>query len=774
VSTIKSQFKNSDESIKEADANFKAGKFAEAEPLYLLALVLLERQYPEEHTEVLSVMEKLGDTFYASEKWKDAAPVYRRLVGIREKVNGPTQQTVSALFKLSKTYERLNQIDEAETNYKRAVKLGEDTQGHLFANLLDAYAAMLRRNSRNLEEASQLEERAKKRREQVIANQAAAKAAQEAAAQAAAEAAAQEEVAPEVEEPVAAAQAEPAQAEHHAAAAAAHEESTEQDDGVGYTKEQLAALDAVDHVEEEKPYSPGDLDSIKAPSESAGFDKSALEAIKGPEDKKNGSSEPTGKGFNLSDLDAIKAPGEGKGSSPTRSLLGRSSTKTEAEPARSDNVSSAPAAESGTPGKNYNLTDLESIKTPSVPPPDLAAVQGKTGSHAPLPPQPPPPPVVTTTGENEVDYAENRKALSATRTGLARVQATESPASKKRTVLVVLVVLLLGGWIAYLAKTLFAQGIATSPAQQQQQSSAFAGKTYSTADHNQQLQLNEGNGGDLKAYDKHYNVIYQVWTGSVSDEIAAMRGDFDSFNKWLQTCDEGLRTQDGSTFYASDTVDSQILDQMWEMATAAQRYYEAVGRYPAHGLLDPPRLRQLDPKLTYENVITHARAVPLIIQLPWPMGENPGRPQDKTELEKTFDKGTLWNPQLQNLPGEIDCAQLGWPKVPFADDWNKHGGSTMDTFLIRGCDHNGKPFQALGGNAFIISLKKGQNCTPETAPSIAPPTSTETLKIIIGSGAQFNKFAIMAKYIGMLLVTVLLIIGIWKRGQIQHWLENLK
>jgi len=773
VSTIKSQFKNSDESIKEADANFKAGKFAEAEPLYLLALVLLERQYPEEHTEVLSVMEKLGDTFYASEKWKDAAPVYRRLVGIREKVNGPTQQTVSALFKLSKTYERLNQIDEAETNYKRAVKLGEDTQGHLFANLLDAYAAMLRRNSRNPEEASQLEERAKKRREQVIANQAAAKAAAEAAAQAAAEAAAQEELAPEVEEPVAAAQAEPAQAEHHAAAAAAQEESIEQDDGVGYTKEQLAALDAVDHVEEEKPYSPGDLDSIKAPAESGGFDKSSLDAIKGPEDKKNGSSEPTGKGFNLSDLDAIKAPGEGKGSSPTRSLLGRSSSKADAEPVKADNAATVPPGETETPRKNYNLTDLESIKTPSVPPPDLAAVQGKTGSHAPLPPQPPPPPpTVTTTGENEVDYAENRKALSATRTGLARVQATESPASKKRTVLVVVVVLLLGGWIAYLAKTLFAQGI-TSPAQQAQQTTAYAGKTYTTADHNQELQFNEGNSGDLKSNDKHYNVFYQVWTGSITDEIAAMRGDLDNF-RWLQTCEEGLKWSDGSIFYSPDSVDAQILDQMWEMASAAQRYYDAVGRYPAHGLLDPPRLRQLDPKLTYENPITHARAVPLIIQLTWPMGENPGRPQDKTELEKTFDKGTLWNPQLQNLPGEIDCAQLGWPKVPNADDWNKHGGSTMDTFLVRGCDHNGKPFPALGGNVFIISMKKGQNCTPETAPSIAPPTSTETLNLVIGNGPPFNKLGLMAKYIGMLLVTVLIIIGIWKRGQIKHWFENLK
>ena len=87
--------------------------------------MLLERSLPEDHPDVLSCMEKLGDTFYASEKFKDAAPVYRRLVGIREKNPTANHLTVSALFKLAKTHERLGQIDEAEEQYKRAVKLGE-------------------------------------------------------------------------------------------------------------------------------------------------------------------------------------------------------------------------------------------------------------------------------------------------------------------------------------------------------------------------------------------------------------------------------------------------------------------------------------------------------------------------------------------------------------------------------------------------------------------------------------------------------------------------
>lgn len=164
MSQIKSQFKPPDETLKEAEAKFKQGKFAEAEPLFLLALVLLERNLPEDHPDVLGCMEKLGDTFYASEKFKDAAPVYRRLVGIREKALGANQLTISALFKLAKTFERLAQPDEAEAHYRKAVQLGESISGPLYANLLDAYAAMLRRTGRSADEATRLETLAKQRR----------------------------------------------------------------------------------------------------------------------------------------------------------------------------------------------------------------------------------------------------------------------------------------------------------------------------------------------------------------------------------------------------------------------------------------------------------------------------------------------------------------------------------------------------------------------------------------------------------------------------------
>src|SRR5262249_18982945 len=118
----------------------------------------------EDHADVLYCMEKLGDTFYASEKFKDAQPVYRRLVTIREKSSGASQLTVSAMFKLAKVHERLNQHDEAEEHYKRAVKLGESTSGPLYPNLCDAFAGFLERTNRDVIEATRLRQLAKKRR----------------------------------------------------------------------------------------------------------------------------------------------------------------------------------------------------------------------------------------------------------------------------------------------------------------------------------------------------------------------------------------------------------------------------------------------------------------------------------------------------------------------------------------------------------------------------------------------------------------------------------
>lgn len=145
-------FTNTREAIERGDEFYKAGKFADAEPLYLLAMVLLVRKYEEDHEEVLSCMAKLGDAFIGSQKWKDAGPVFRRLAGIRAKVG---IEDGSSFYKLARVYDSLSDFQNAATNYQRAIALAEmHLQKSELADILDSYAASLTRNGRS--QAAQL------------------------------------------------------------------------------------------------------------------------------------------------------------------------------------------------------------------------------------------------------------------------------------------------------------------------------------------------------------------------------------------------------------------------------------------------------------------------------------------------------------------------------------------------------------------------------------------------------------------------------------------
>jgi tetratricopeptide (TPR) repeat protein len=165
----KNLFIGDQQALADADRLKAAGRFDDAMSLYLLALVLLERQHPEHHPEVLACMEKVGDIMYSLQMWKDAAPVYLRLEGILRGVSdsdvcAQLQRIVSVRFKLAKTFERAQAIDDALLWYEKAVEPAEQTKGHLYPNLLDSYAAFLRRFELELHKAQMMEGQADERR----------------------------------------------------------------------------------------------------------------------------------------------------------------------------------------------------------------------------------------------------------------------------------------------------------------------------------------------------------------------------------------------------------------------------------------------------------------------------------------------------------------------------------------------------------------------------------------------------------------------------------
>jgi tetratricopeptide (TPR) repeat protein len=88
----------------------------------------------------------LADIFYSKEKFKDAAPIYRRLTQVmKDTSSNPLRAAV--WFKLARTYEHLNQSSEANECYENAVELAKTTIGPLFPNLLESFLRFLKRTN---------------------------------------------------------------------------------------------------------------------------------------------------------------------------------------------------------------------------------------------------------------------------------------------------------------------------------------------------------------------------------------------------------------------------------------------------------------------------------------------------------------------------------------------------------------------------------------------------------------------------------------------------
>ncbi len=68
-------------------------KFAEAEPLYLKAISLLEKLKGKEHPDVASCLNNLGDLYLACGKYLDSEKYYKEALSILEKKYGKSHET---------------------------------------------------------------------------------------------------------------------------------------------------------------------------------------------------------------------------------------------------------------------------------------------------------------------------------------------------------------------------------------------------------------------------------------------------------------------------------------------------------------------------------------------------------------------------------------------------------------------------------------------------------------------------------------------------------
>jgi len=130
-------------------------RYAQAQPLYELALAIREQALGPEHRDVGESVERLAALHLAQGRHAEADLLYRRALAIREKTSGPEHPDVAEiLLRLGDIAVARGDHADAEPLYGRALAIQEQALGpeHLdVARTLDAYALVLRKLDRAAE-----------------------------------------------------------------------------------------------------------------------------------------------------------------------------------------------------------------------------------------------------------------------------------------------------------------------------------------------------------------------------------------------------------------------------------------------------------------------------------------------------------------------------------------------------------------------------------------------------------------------------------------------
>lgn len=145
----------------------KTGRQKAAEPYYLHALEIYEKQLGAEHADVASVLNNLA-VFYTNERrFAEAEKTHLRALAIREKVHPPTHSDIAqSKCNLAVVYHSRGDYPRASELYRASLQTWEEASAKPPADyevVASNYADLLRSLGK-ARQASQLEERARKKR----------------------------------------------------------------------------------------------------------------------------------------------------------------------------------------------------------------------------------------------------------------------------------------------------------------------------------------------------------------------------------------------------------------------------------------------------------------------------------------------------------------------------------------------------------------------------------------------------------------------------------
>jgi len=162
IEDIDRQFRELAACIADGESAFTNGDFVLAVEKYSNALPLLLSSYGETHEDSLLCLNRLTACYISLRKYDDALPLLRRLVATKVKIadaNDP--DIVQIYFNLATTSARLGRLEEAKEAYTISLALAERQYGPkstFVASILESYAALVKREFPDSEEAKRLHE----------------------------------------------------------------------------------------------------------------------------------------------------------------------------------------------------------------------------------------------------------------------------------------------------------------------------------------------------------------------------------------------------------------------------------------------------------------------------------------------------------------------------------------------------------------------------------------------------------------------------------------
>jgi len=138
--------------IADADKAVAEQRFADAEPLLIRAIGLLETPQGSVDPDMANCLQKLSEVYCALDDFERAAPVFERLLMLGEKMLGKHDPDMIVIsYRLATAYELTGRSDEAGSMYARAVQNAEEGLGTgdpLTKRFRDGYAGWLERRAR--------------------------------------------------------------------------------------------------------------------------------------------------------------------------------------------------------------------------------------------------------------------------------------------------------------------------------------------------------------------------------------------------------------------------------------------------------------------------------------------------------------------------------------------------------------------------------------------------------------------------------------------------